>query len=756
MISSWIRRHAQMLRAIGLCGSLGASSARVDAQAADAGAAEPADASAPFVEEPVVGAEVVAPTVDAPLEDTPIEVTVAGKRSKTQELQQSAQAVTVVSTRTAKQQTADLGEVLARTQGVNVRRQGGLGSEARISLNGLQSDQIRYYVDGIPLDLAGYPFGLANLPVNLIDRIEIYRGVVPIRFGADALGGAINVVTDQTYETHVGASYQLGSYGVLRSTVAGRYRDEPTGLIAGGALYVDVAENDYMIDGQPVQDEDGNTVYRSVRRFNDGYFAYGGNLELGIVDQKWARKLTVQGFYGTSDKQLQHNAVMSVPFGEVRYGEDTYGATARYEVDLSPEVELELLVNYSYEHYNFEDQSLYRYRWNGERARAIGRDIAPGVPARGELTGKAIDVSFYQDAVFARAGLDWTIAPGHVARLAITPQLTWRAAKDHEAIRFDELDADASIQQVIAGSEYELNLLDDALQNIAFGKLYYLRAWTEYRSLLGDNAITRALSRDMTHLGVGDALRYRFTDWIMAKLSYEYATRLPRPDELFGNGALIHSNLEIEPERSHNVNLGPRLELRRQSWGELTVDVNGFLRDTSNLIVLLAGVQGAPYENILDVRSYGIEGGASWDSPKRYVGLDGSITYQDIRNTSDTGQYAGTEGRRLPARPWLFGSFGVRGRAPGLLHPRDALEPFYHSRYVHGFDRGWALGDSALKLDMPHQWSHNIGITYSLAHSMGNVAATLELDNLTDEALFDVYGVQRPGRSFSCKISGEI
>ena len=64
--------------------------------------------------------------------------------------------------------------------------------------------------------------------------------------------------------------------------------------------------------------------------------------------------------------------------------------------------------------------------------------------------------------------------------------------------------------------------------------------------------------------------------------------------------------------------------------------------------------------------------------------LDGSITYQDIRNTSDTREYAGTQGKRLPARPWLFGSFGVRGRAPGLLHQQAALEPFYNSRTCMG------------------------------------------------------------------------
>ncbi len=50
--------------------------------------------------------------------------------------------------------------------------------------------------------------------------------------------------------------------------------------------------------------------------------------------------------------------------------------------------------------------------------------------------------------------------------------------------------------------------------------------------------------------GVGDALRFRFTPWLYAKASYEFATRLPDPDELFGNGILVHANLDLDPEIS--------------------------------------------------------------------------------------------------------------------------------------------------------------------------------------------------------------
>ncbi|MEM6533055.1 MAG: TonB-dependent receptor plug domain-containing protein [Myxococcota bacterium] len=116
-------------------------------------------------------------TADA-TDEEPEVITVEG-RSVGKSIEDSAKAVTVIETSEAQERAADLGEVLARTQGVGVQRTGGLGSPARLSLNGLTDDQIRFFIDGVPLEIAGFPFGLANVPVNIVDRVEVYRGVVP-------------------------------------------------------------------------------------------------------------------------------------------------------------------------------------------------------------------------------------------------------------------------------------------------------------------------------------------------------------------------------------------------------------------------------------------------------------------------------------------------------------------------------------------------------------------------------------------------
>ena len=47
------------------------------------------------------------------------------------------------------------------------------------------------------MDYFGSSYSINNFPVSLVDRIDVYKGVVPVELGSDALGGAINLVTSQ-------------------------------------------------------------------------------------------------------------------------------------------------------------------------------------------------------------------------------------------------------------------------------------------------------------------------------------------------------------------------------------------------------------------------------------------------------------------------------------------------------------------------------------------------------------------------------
>ena len=102
-------------------------------------------------------------------------VQVYGK-SKAQQLREGAYTVNAMNVKSLVNTTQNLNAIVNRTTGVKVREEGGLGSDFNLSINGMSGNSIRYFIDGMPLDAKGSGVTLANLPPNIIDRIEIYKG----------------------------------------------------------------------------------------------------------------------------------------------------------------------------------------------------------------------------------------------------------------------------------------------------------------------------------------------------------------------------------------------------------------------------------------------------------------------------------------------------------------------------------------------------------------------------------------------------
>ncbi|AUX32775.1 MULTISPECIES: TonB-dependent siderophore myxochelin receptor MxcH [Sorangium] len=670
----------------------------------------------------------------------PIEVSVRGA-SEAERLRRSAEAVQVVETALARRQSADLGEVLARSEGVSVRRGGGLGSAARFSLNGLTGDQIRFFLDGVPLALSGYSAGIASVPVNLVERVEIYRGVVPVRFGADALGGAVNLVTDrETRGTGGSASYQVGSFGTYRMTLSARHADEPSGLFARASAFADHARNDYPMRDVEVVDASGRLSRAEVRRFHDRYRAAGGSIEGGWLRRPWADRLLLRAFYTAHDRDVQHNLYMTVPYGEVTYGRQSGGGHVRYAQPLSKGLRLDAVAGYALARTVFRDLATCRYDWRG-------RCVAT-LPQRGEM-GRAADQAVLQHSAFATVSLAYRAAPDHLLRFGVSPTYATRTGKN-SAIRegYDPLTARRGLLGGVAGVEYEAKGLEGRLANIAFLKGYAQVIGT--KEVL-PNGVLRDLDLTRHRLGIGDSLRFRFTDALYAKASYELATRLPSAEELFGDGGVITDSLHLAPEASHNVNAGVTLERAEIGFGELRFDVNGFGRFVEDLIRLGGQASYAKYENFPSARSVGFESSVGWTSPGEFVALDGQLTWQDFRNTTGTGPLARFKGDRMLNQPYLFADVSARLTWPEPFHPHDALSLTWSTRYVGEFLLGWqSAGDE--KHAVEPQLLHALTLGYAVQRGGRSVSGSLEVRNLTDEKAFDFFGVQRPGRAAYAKL----
>jgi vitamin B12 transporter len=677
----------------------------------------------------------------------PVEITVQGQ-PEAERVRRSSDAVHVVETEVAKRETADLGEVLARNQGVGVQRSGGLGSDTRFSLNGLTDDQVRFFLDGVPLELAGYPFGVANVPVNLVERVEIYRGVVPIRFGADALGGGVNLVSERDVRgTHAAASFQGGSFGTYRVTLGARHLHEPSGWFTRLNAFFDRARNDYPMNVL-TPDARGREVAARVYRFHDAYAAEGANVETGFVNKAWAKRLLLRAFVTRYDKEIQHNLMMTFnPYGDVTLGESVGGVSLRYENTFARRFTIKAVGGYSYSALVYRDVGECVYDWFGQCLR--------GRPQPGERRGRAEDQLYTEHAGFARVTAEFRVRRGHTLTVSTAPTLISRTGDERRQVNQearDPLSAQRALTTVVSGVEYQLKALDDRLESAAFVKDYLQVLRSEDPLSTG---VFRRADRTSHRLGLGEALRFTLVDWLYVKASYEWATRLPNPDEVFGNAFPVKPNLELRPELSHNVNLGLTLDKELGSAGRVRGDVNGFLRDADQLIVLVGDDEAASYQNVYSARSLGFELAAGWTSPGEYLALGGNVTWVDFRNTSTDGAFAANEGERIPNRPYLFGTGNARLQKRGVSSEVDELALTWTSRYVHEFYRGWeGLGSNKLTVDA--QLLHGVALTYLLRGEPTQLSFTVEAQNVTDAAAFDVFGVPRPGRAFYFKATASL
>lgn len=665
-------------------------------------------------------------------------------------LKRSAFNAVALDTKALQNSTQNLSEALAQAPGMKIRESGGVGSDMQLMMDGFTGKHIKIFIDGVPQEGVGSSFGLNNIPVNYAERIEVYKGVVPVGFGTDAIGGVINIITKKNRNKwFLDASYSYGSFNTHKSYVnfGQTFR---SGLTYEINVFQNYSDNNYYVD-TPVKDFTTGAINKKkiehVKRFHDTYHNEAVIGKIGFVDKKWADRLMFGFTYSHMYKDIQTGVRQEVVFGgKYRKGYSIMPSLDYRKRDFFVRgLDVVLTANYNKNMTNNVDTSSYEYNWRGEM-----RPLR--MPGEQSYQSTRSDNNNWNGTLTAnyRIGKAHTFTFNHVINAF---------RRSNQSLLNEDSEANAIPKETrknISGLSYRLMPTEHWNLSV-FGKYYnqFIAGPVATSSAQDDYIRT---TNSVSAMGYGAAGTYFILKSLQAKLSYEKAYRLPTNEEMFGDEDLETGDISLRPENSDNVNLNLSYN---ETFGKHSVYVEGGLiyRNTKdyiqrNISDLSGGKYGATYVNHgrVETKGYNISvryGFANW------VSVGGNFTQMNVRDnvktvTSGTNQESLTYGARMPNLPYQFANSDVTFYWRNLWKKGNTLSVTYDNLYMHSFPLYSEAVGSESEFVVPTQFSHNLTLSYGIQNGRYNIS--FECRNLTNEKLYDNFSLQKAGRAFYGKV----
>ena len=665
-------------------------------------------------------------------------------------LKRSAFNAVALDTKALQNSTQNLSEALAQAPGMKIRESGGVGSDTQLMMDGFTGKHIKIFIDGVPQEGVGSSFGLNNIPVNYAERIEVYKGVVPVGFGTDAIGGVINIITKKNRNKwFLDASYSYGSFNTHKSYVnfGQTFR---SGLTYEINVFHNYSDNNYYVD-TPVKDFTTGAINKKkiehVKRFHDTYHNEAVIGKIGFVDKKWADRLMFGFTYSHMYKDIQTGVRQEVVFGgKYRKGYSIMPSLDYRKRDFFVRgLDVVLTANYNKNMTNNVDTSSYEYNWRGEM-----RPLR--MPGEQSYQNTRSDNNNWNGTLTAnyRIGKAHTFTFNHVINAF---------RRSNQSLLNEDSEANAIPKETrknISGLSYRLMPTEHWNLSV-FGKYYnqFIAGPVATSSAQDDYIRT---TNSVSAMGYGAAGTYFILKSLQAKLSYEKAYRLPTNEEMFGDEDLETGDISLRPENSDNVNLNLSYN---ETFGKHSVYVEGGLiyRNTKdyiqrNISDLSGGKYGATYVNHgrVETKGYNISvryGFANW------VSVGGNFTQMNVRDnvktvTSGTNQESLTYGARMPNLPYQFANSDVTFYWRNLWKKGNTLSVTYDNLYMHSFPLYSEAVGSESEFVVPTQFSHNLTLSYGIQNGRYNIS--FECRNLTNEKLYDNFSLQKAGRAFYGKV----
>lgn len=678
-------------------------------------------------------------------------------------LEKEGFAMNVIETKEAALRNIQTNELLDRSVGVRVRQNGGLGSSVNYNLNGLSGNAIKIFIDGIPISTYGPSFSLNSIPPALIQRIEVYKGVVPIHLSEDALGGAINVVLKNGLGNNLNASFSYGSFNTIQANFNGVMRRD-SGLTFKASGFLNSTDNDYEVWGNAVKVTLPNGREENVRakRFNDAYRSIGGQVEVGFTNVSWADHFFV-GF-NASDvyNEIQHGTYMRNPYKGRFVESESQVINLNYKKDnfLIEGLKFGFNAAHSNRAEVVNDTVKWVYNWLGEQS--VGLNGEPILTEKGGQQGAATILHSKRKVYSLRANLAYEFLPNQV--IAFNQMYNTFDRKDNDELKSileREFIDTRKMTKNISSFAYEAKFFESKLKTNLFTKIYNQKI-EKFKPVLktidGQSVkVIEESKNNFNYVGYGGAISYLVKPAIIVMASAEKAVRMPSESETFGEvGENIIENFDLKPEVSNNFNLGFKIGPYKNSKHTFSFGASGFFRDTKDKISrrinprLNDAEQTSPFENLQKTKTLGYEAEFNYIYKENLNILINVTKFNTLFNrqfNADGKQYD-YYNKQVPNEPFYTINASVQYTFKDLVQKNSILNLYYNYGFVKSFYVNW------LEVDYyrtPDQNIHDVGLSYVFPNKQ--FVLSFDAKNIFNSEAYDNYAVQKPGRAFYFKIN---
>ena len=603
-----------------------------------------------------------------------------------------------------KMRVKTVSEVLDNVAGVFVEKSGTVGGTHRVSIRGTAPKHVLVLLDGQKINPSGS--GVADLntiPLELVERIEILKGGQSAIYGADALGGIINIVTlpqksNESSELRLGSHWGKWDAEVYNSSFSKEFSER---LFAKFAYTHQYAKNDF---------------------------------EIWVYDNPEKReKLELQGRNGDSTT-ARKNAYKKA---------SNFFASGKYVFSLATEL------SFSGHVYQAENGIPGSYGWMAAYQRAWGKDerrlataklahrFSPTFILENSFGYSRFKQHFHNDTiiVFDSRYVDDVTDFSVLAQIQLYRGNRLKAGIEYQRDVFNHTNLRNPDQSIGRVERSSFGAFFSDQQSFVLPNALYLKELTLNLAVRWDDS---KLLKDFLSPQVGMALsggeRYR----IALRTNYGKSYRQPSNNALFWKGDVFaEGNPDLLPEKSEHSEAGGEIHL---PWfGQLSGGMTYFHSVVTDLIEWHRRFDGRYHPvNVSRAKIYGHEDFITWKTCKDMLQINYNNTVCYAKNK---GGDRLEDGKFIPFRPRYVTNLS-------FSFEYKILEILYKIRWVS--ER--YTGPANTKREEPY---HLEDLTLALKERLWHLETKLGLEwhNLNDEEYTLIYRHPMPGREWGISLS---